>query len=259
MIRISGLHKHFGKNHVLRGIDVEIAKGEVFVIVGPSGSGKSTLLRCINFLEEHDAGEIAIDGEPMGWRLAPGGKRVRDKESNVSRLRSQVAMVFQQFNLFPHKTVLENVVEGPIVVKREPPGEAAERAAALLDRVGLSDKVDAYPSTLSGGQQQRAAIARALAMQPKAILFDEPTSALDPELVGEVLAVMKGLAHKGLTMVIVTHEMQFARDVGDRVMMMDAGQVVELAPAKSFFAAPRNPRTVDFLRRLQLRESSDAA
>ena len=194
MIRAVGLHKHFGAHHVLRGIDLDVARGEVVVVIGPSGSGKSTLLRCLNFLEEYQAGEVWFDGRLVGYRRLPNGGRVREREAVVAGLRAQMGMVFQSFNLFPHKTVLQNVTEGPIIVKRQRPEVAEELAVALLKKVGLDDKLGAYPSKLSGGQQQRAAIARALAMQPKAMLFDEPTSALDPELVGEVLDVMKKLA-----------------------------------------------------------------
>jgi polar amino acid transport system ATP-binding protein len=250
MIRVRNLHKHFGALHVLRGIDLKVERGEVFVIIGPSGSGKSTLLRCLNFLEEYDQGEVLFDGELVGYRKANGGKLVRDRAANIARVRTQMGMVFQSFNLFPHKTVLENVIEGPLIVQRRDRAEAIAAAADIIKKVGLDDKTHVYPSKLSGGQQQRAAIARALAMQPKAMLFDEPTSALDPELVGEVLAVMKTLAADGMTMVIVTHEMGFAREVADRVMMMDEGAVVELDTPERMFNAPAHPRTADFLRRV---------
>jgi polar amino acid transport system ATP-binding protein len=249
VIRVKGLHKHFGQLHVLRGIDLEIDRGEVLVIIGPSGSGKSTLLRCLNFLEEYDGGEVWFGDSLVGYRK-DGGRLVRDREANVAKVRAQMGMVFQSFNLFPHKTVLENVVEGPVIVQGLKLGDARARGLELLRKVGLVDKADVYPSRISGGQQQRAAIARALAMQPKAMLFDEPTSSLDPELVGEVLEVMKGLAAEGMTMVVVTHEMGFAREVADRVVMIDEGLVVEQAPPAEIFAAPRHPRTADFLRRV---------
>jgi polar amino acid transport system ATP-binding protein len=241
------LHKSFGANHVLRGIDLEVYRGEVLVIIGPSGSGKSTLLKCLNFLEEYEDGEVWFDGVLVGYRMTPGGRRVRERESVVSKVRAQMGTVFQNFNLFPHKTVLENVTEGPLVVKRQSQEEAKEIGVTLLKKVGLDDKLNAYPSKLSGGQQQRAAIARALAMQPKAMLFDEPTSALDPELVGEVLDVMKKLAAEGMTMVVVTHEMGFAREVGHRVVMMDEGLVVEVGPPDQLFKHPMQGRTAAFL------------
>jgi polar amino acid transport system ATP-binding protein len=249
MIRVRGLHKHFGANHVLRGIDLTIERGEVLVIIGPSGSGKSTLLRCLNFLEEYDGGEVWFGDSLVGYRRKPDGTLVRDRERSVARIRAQMGMVFQSFNLFPYKTVLENVIEGPVIVQRHAAAAARTLGLDLLRKVGLSDKADAYPSKISGGQQQRAAIARALAMQPKAMLFDEPTSALDPELVGEVLEVMQGLAAEGMTMVVVTHEMNFARDVADRVVVMDAGQIVEQGEAEEVLLAPKNPRTASFLSR----------
>jgi polar amino acid transport system ATP-binding protein len=239
MIAMRDIHKSFGDHHVIRGISAAVQKGEVVCVVGPSGSGKSTLLRCINGLEAHDAGEIVVDG------------RVVDRHArSIRAVRMDVAMVFQRFNLFPHRTALENVVEGPIFVKKEPRAQALERGRALLARVGLTEKADAYPARLSGGQQQRVAIARALAMQPKAILFDEPTSALDPELVGEVLAVMRALADDGMTMLVVTHEMGFAREVADRVIFIDDGVVVEEGSARSVLSNPEHPRTQDFLRRV---------
>jgi len=211
----------------------------VVCIIGPSGSGKSTLLRCINALETHDAGEIHVDG-----------RRVDRGHASIHAIRTQVAMVFQRFNLFPHRTALENVIEGPVYVKREPRAEALARGRALLDRVGLADKADARPAQLSGGQMQRVAIARALAMQPKAILFDEPTSALDPELVGEVLQAMRSLAEEGMTMLVVTHEMAFAREVADRVLFLDGGVIVEQGPARQLLTSPQHARTQDFLRRV---------
>ena len=239
MIELSGVHKSFGANHVIRGFSMAVSTGEVVCIVGPSGSGKSTILRCINGLESYDAGSIEVEGI-----------RVDRAARSITAVRTQVSMVFQRFNLFPHRTALENVAEGPIFVKREPRQEALDRGRALLARVGLEDKERAYPNQLSGGQQQRVAIARALAMQPKAILFDEPTSALDPELVGEVLGVMRSLADDGMTMVVVTHEMGFAREVADRVLFLDQGVVVEEGPAVDLLSNPRHPRTQDFLRRV---------
>jgi len=239
MIDIDGVTKSFGTNQVLKGITAGVDAGEVVCLIGPSGSGKSTILRCINGLEAYDGGSVSIDGAVVD----------RAKPSIVG-IRTAMAMVFQRFNLFPHRTALENVVEGPIFVKREPRAEALARGRDLLARVGLSDKVGAYPAQLSGGQMQRVAIARALAMQPKAILFDEPTSALDPELVGEVLAVMKSLAEDGMTMLVVTHEMGFAREVADRVLFLDGGVIVEQGPAREVLGAPSHPRTQDFLRRV---------
>jgi polar amino acid transport system ATP-binding protein len=249
-LRVRGLHKHFGSNHVLRGIDLTIERGEVLVIIGPSGSGKSTLLRCLNFLEEYDAGEVWFGDHLVGYRRNRAGKLVRDQERNVARVRAQMGMVFQSFNLFPYKTVLENVIEGPVIVQRQSPAAARADGLALLRKVGIADKADSYPSRISGGQQQRAAIARALAMKPQAMLFDEPTSSLDPELVGEVLDVMRALAAEGMTMVVVTHEMSFARDVADRVVMMDEGLLVEEGAPADIFRAPRQPRTAEFLRRV---------
>jgi polar amino acid transport system ATP-binding protein len=239
MIELEDVHKSFGRNEVIRGVTASIATGEVACIIGPSGSGKSTILRCINGLESYDRGEIRV-----------AGQKVDRKDRSITAVRTQVAMVFQRFNLFPHRTALENVVEGPIYVRREPTDEARRRGRALLSRVGLAEKENAFPAQLSGGQQQRVAIARALAMQPKAILFDEPTSSLDPELVGEVLAVMRDLAQDGMTMLVVTHEMHFARDVAHRVLFLDQGVIVEEGPAKSLLSAPQHPRTQDFLRRI---------
>jgi len=239
MIELREVHKSFGPVEVLKGITASVEKSEVVCIIGPSGSGKSTILRCINGLESYDAGAILVDGA-----------RVENNAPSIVAIRTRVSMVFQRFNLFPHRTALENVVEGPIYVKKEPRAEAFERGRALLARVGLAEKAAAYPAELSGGQQQRVAIARALAMQPKAILFDEPTSALDPELVGDVLGVMRGLADDGMTMVVVTHEMAFARDVADRVLFIDGGVIVEQGAAKSVLNQPQHPRTQDFLRRV---------
>ncbi len=235
IVQISGLHKHYGTFHALKGIDLSIAPGEVVVVVGPSGSGKSTLIRCINLLEDYQRGEVRVDGE----------KVVRGKA--LAKVRAEVGMVFQSFNLFPHLSALHNVALGPLRVRGMPRAHADERARALLVKVGLAEHCDKLPGQLSGGQQQRVAIARALAMEPKVLLFDEPTSALDPEMVGEVLAVMQALAHTGVTMVIVTHEMGFARRVADRVVFMEAGVVVEQAPPEQFFGAPREARTQAFL------------
>jgi ABC-type polar amino acid transport system ATPase subunit len=250
VIRVRGLQKRFGALHVLRGIDLTVERGKVLVIIGPSGSGKSTLLRCMNFLEEYDAGEVWFENLLVGYQKNDAGRLVRDREANIARVRAQMGMVFQSFNLFPHKTVLENVIEGPMIVQRRKLEEARTIGLELLDKVGLADKASVYPSRISGGQQQRAAIARALAMQPKAMLFDEPTSALDPELVGEVLDVIKRLAAEGMTMVVVTHEMSFAREVANRVFMMDEGTVVEEGPPGQIFGAPRQTRTAEFLRRV---------
>ncbi|MBK5072108.1 amino acid ABC transporter ATP-binding protein [Budviciaceae bacterium CWB-B4] len=236
MIKIRNLQKQFDKTHVLRGISCDIAANEVVCIIGPSGSGKSTFLRCMNALEEMSGGEITIDGY-----------EVHDRKTDLNKLRESVGMVFQRFNLFPHMTVLENLILAPMDVKKLSKSEAIKRAEQLLQKVGLIDKIDAYPSQLSGGQQQRVAIARALAMEPKVMLFDEPTSALDPELVGEVLAVMKALAHEGMTMVVVTHEMGFARDVADRVIFIDQGIIQEEDVPEKLFTAPSNDRTKAFL------------
>ncbi|HYB69325.1 MAG TPA: amino acid ABC transporter ATP-binding protein [Candidatus Bathyarchaeia archaeon] len=247
MIRVRNLHKYFGRLHVLRGVDLDVERGEVLVIIGPSGSGKSTLLKCINFLEDYQTGQVHIDDESVGYDFQPDGRRRRQRDRRISQIRAEMGMVFQDFNLFPHKSVLQNVMEGPTIVKREPAASVRELAVELLRKVGLADKVDAFPATLSGGQQQRAAIARALAMRPKVMLFDEPTSALDPELVGEVLDVMKALAADGMTMVVVTHEMGFAREVGHQVVMMDRGVVVETGPPRALFESPAQPRTAEFL------------
>jgi ABC-type polar amino acid transport system ATPase subunit len=250
ILRTSNLHKRFGDHEVLKGIDLEVKRGEVLVIIGPSGSGKSTLLRCLNFLEEYEDGEVLFDGRLVGYRRSRRGKLVKDSARNIAGVRKRMGMVFQAFNLFPHMTVLENVVEGPIIVQRIGRRDAERDARVLLERVGLGAKANEYPSKLSGGQQQRAGIARALALRPEVMLFDEPTSALDPELVGEVLEVMKSLAADGMTMVVVTHEMSFARDVADRVMVMDAGSIVEIGPPADIFSNPTQPRTVEFLRRV---------
>jgi polar amino acid transport system ATP-binding protein len=246
MVRAENVHKSFGHLDVLKGIDLAVRPGEVAVVIGPSGSGKSTFLRCINHLERINAGRIWVDGELIGYRQR-GDKLHELREKEVAAQRRSIGMVFQRFNLFPHKTVVENVIEAPCRVQRISKGEARERAAALLDRVGLADKVTAYPGQLSGGQQQRVAIARALAMQPKLMLFDEPTSALDPELVGEVLDVMKDLARTGMTMIVVTHEIGFAREVGDSLIFMDGGVVVEAGDPREVLANPKHARTQGFL------------
>jgi polar amino acid transport system ATP-binding protein len=249
MVRVQGVHKRYGRDEVLKSIDLDVAAGEVLCLIGPSGSGKSTLLRCINHLEKIDAGRIEVDGELVGYREK--GNRLHEmRERDVCRQRAAIGMVFQRFNLFSHMTVLENVTEAPMSVKGETRAAAVARGEALLGRVGLAEKAGAYPSRLSGGQQQRVAIARALAMQPKLMLFDEPTSALDPELVEEVLSVMKGLAEDGMTMIVVTHEMAFARDAGDRVAFMDGGVVVEAGPPDEVLVRPRHERTKAFLARV---------
>ncbi len=239
MIRMEGVHKSFGTNEVLKGIDANVEKGEVVCVVGPSGSGKSTILRCINGLETYQKGRITVNGQ-----------LVDSKSRTMPKLRTEVAMVFQRFNLFPHRSAIENVMEGPIYVKGESRSEAREHAQALLQSVGLAEKADAMPAQLSGGQQQRVAIARSLAMRPQAILFDVPTSALDPELVGDVLKVMIRLARQGMTMVVVTHEMGFAREVADRVVFIDQGVIVEQGKAADLLNNPQHPRTQDFLQRV---------
>lgn len=239
MIELQDVHKSYGSLEVIRGISFGVGRGEVVCIIGPSGSGKSTLLRCINGLEKYQKGVITVNGT----RVDAADKAIRD-------IRTRVSMVFQRFNLFPHRSALENVVEGPIYVKKQPPSQARERGRSLLARVGLGGREESYPNQLSGGQQQRVAIARALAMEPDAILFDEPTSSLDPELVGEVLGVMRQLANDGMTMVVVTHEMGFAREVADRVLFIDGGVVVEEGKAAAVLESPQHPRTLDFLRRV---------
>ncbi|MDX6198403.1 MAG: polar amino acid transport system ATP-binding protein [Actinomycetota bacterium] len=246
MVLAEKVHKYFGKLEVLRGIDLAVQPGEVCCLLGPSGSGKSTFLRCINHLEKITAGRLSVDGELVGYRQQ-GDKLYELREKETAAKRAEIGMVFQRFNLFPHMTALGNIAEAPIRVKGASKATAVDQARQLLDRVGLSDKVDAYPAQLSGGQQQRVAIARALAMQPKLMLFDEPTSALDPELVGEVLDVMRGLAQDGMTMVVVTHEMGFAREVGDTVVFMDGGVVVESGDPKSIINNPQEERTKAFL------------
>ncbi len=246
MIQLKGIHKRFDHLEVLKGVDLEIQEGEVVVIIGPSGSGKSTLLRCINCLEKIEAGEIRFNGQIVGMIPTEKGL-VEDRKEKIAKLRSSLGMVFQNFNLFPHLSALENVMEGPVTVKKMKRAEAEALSRNLLHKVGLADKVDVYPNQLSGGQKQRVAIARALAMQPKAMLFDEPTSALDPELVGGVLAVIKELAEEGMTMIVVTHEMGFAREVADRVVLMDEGQIVEIGTPEEIFSFPKHQRTIDFL------------
>ena len=247
LIQIRGVHKFFGDLHVLRGIDLDVANGEVCVIMGPSGSGKSTLLRCLNQLETISAGEIFIDGELLGYRKDPSTGVLYDlTDKQIASQRSQIGMVFQRFNLFPHMTAIENVMEGPIQVLGRPKAEVAREAQEYLELVGLGDRLNHYPSQLSGGQQQRVAIARALAMKPELMLFDEPTSALDPELVGEVLSVMQDLAKAGMTMVVVTHEVGFAREVADHVVFMDGGTIVEEGSPEDVIVNPQNPRTQEF-------------
>jgi L-cystine transport system ATP-binding protein len=242
MIQLTDISKSYGKNAVLKSIDLTVNKGEVVVILGPSGSGKTTLLRCVNYLEKPNGGEITIGD----YRLVC--KRATKKE--IHELRQRSAMVFQQYNLFKHKTAIENVMEGLVVVKKMPKAEARKKSIALLEKVGLADKLDAYPSQLSGGQQQRVGIARALALEPEVILFDEPTSALDPELVGEVLAVIRKIAKEGITMIVVTHEMGFARDVANHIVFMDEGVIVEQGPPSELFHHPREERTKQFLKRI---------
>ncbi|MEC0206775.1 amino acid ABC transporter ATP-binding protein [Paenibacillus lautus] len=242
MIQLTDISKSYGKNAVLKSIDLTVNKGEVVVILGPSGSGKTTLLRCVNYLEKPNGGEIAIGD----YRVQC--KRATKKE--IHELRQRSAMVFQQYNLFKHKTAIENVMEGLVVVKKMPKAEARQKSISLLEKVGLADKLDAYPSQLSGGQQQRVGIARALALEPEVILFDEPTSALDPELVGEVLAVIRKIAKEGITMIVVTHEMGFARDVANHVVFMDEGVIVEQGPPSELFHHPREERTKQFLKRI---------
>jgi len=236
VIHVNNLHKYFGDNEVLKGVNDHIKKGEVVVVIGPSGSGKSTFLRCLNLLEEPTNGEIIFEGQ-----------NITDKKTDINKMREKMGMVFQQFNLFPHKTVLENITIAPINVKKKSKAEAEKIAKNLLAKVGLLEKANAYPASLSGGQKQRIAIARALAMEPDVMLFDEPTSALDPEMVGEVLNVMKSLAKEGMTMIVVTHEMGFAKEVGDRILFMDGGNIVEQGTPEEIFTNPKNSRTIDFL------------
>jgi polar amino acid transport system ATP-binding protein len=249
MVKAEGVHKRFARLEVLKGVSLEVRLGEVVCMIGPSGSGKSTFLRCINHLEKIDAGRLWVDGRLVGYRQV-GDKIYELRDAEVCRERAQIGMVFQRFNLFGHMTALENVIEAPIRVKKLPRLEAIRRGEELLELVGLEGKLGTYPSQLSGGQQQRVAIARALAMQPKLMLFDEPTSALDPELVGEVLDVMRGLAADGMTMIVVTHEMGFAREAADRIVMMDDGRIIEEGAPDRFFAAPEQERTRLFLSKI---------
>ena len=246
MVKAENVHKSFGHVKVLKGIDLEVAPKDVFCLLGPSGSGKSTFLRCINHLENIDGGQLYVDGRLVGYRQH-GDKLYELREREVAAHRRDIGMVFQRFNLFPHMTALENVMEAPVRVKKEPKAVVRERALKLLDRVGLADKANSYPAQLSGGQQQRVAIARALCMNPKIMLFDEPTSALDPEMVKEVLDTMVELAHDGMTMLVVTHEMGFARQVANRIVFMDEGQIVEANVPEEFFAHPKHERTKLFL------------
>ena len=246
MVKAEQVYKSFGALDVLKGIDLEVARGEVMCLIGASGSGKSTFLRLINHLEKLDAGRLSVDGELVGYR-EQGNKLYELKDKEICSQRAQIGMVFQRFNLFPHLSVRDNITIGPVKVKGQSVSDARDRAAALLERVGLSEKIDAFPSQLSGGQQQRVAIARALAMDPKLMLFDEPTSALDPELVGEVLDVMRKLADEGMTMVVVTHEMGFAREVGDSLVFMDDGQIMEKGNPREILANPQNERLRSFL------------
>jgi polar amino acid transport system ATP-binding protein len=250
MVDARDVHKAFRHNEVLKGISLQVQRGEVVVLIGPSGSGKTTFLRCINHLEKINAGRIFIDGDLIGYREQPDGQLREDTEANIARMRAEIGMVFQRFNLFPHLTALQNVMEAPVQVRHLDKAQVEPRASALLAKVGLAEKADAYPNRLSGGQQQRVAIARALAMEPKLMLFDEATSALDPELVGEVLGVMRQLAQEGMTMVVVTHEMGFARDVADRAVFMDGGVIVEQGKPADIFSNPREERTKSFLRRI---------
>ena len=250
VIKAEDVHKRFHSLEVLKGINLTVDGGEVVVIMGPSGSGKSTFLRCLNHLEKINGGRIEINGHFIGYRQASDGRLIEESDRKVARQRAEIGMVFQRFNLFPHMTVIENVMEAPMLVKRLSRDAARERALQLLEQVGLPEKADAYPARLSGGQQQRVAIARALAMDPKVMLFDEPTSALDPELVGEVLDTMKTLARSGMTMVCVTHEVGFAREVADRAVLVDGGVIVEDCEPERFFSAPQHPRTQQFLSKL---------
>ncbi len=258
LVRAVNVHKSFHGNEVLKGIDLDVGRGEVVCLLGPSGSGKTTFLRCINQLETIDGGRIWVDGELVGY-ADRAGRLHRLSDKAIAAQRREIGMVFQRFNLFPHLTVLENVMEAPVKVKRQPKAQVETRAQELLARVGLADKPAAYPGQLSGGQQQRVAIARALAMSPKLMLFDEPTSALDPELVGEVLAVMRELAESGMTMIVVTHEMGFAHDVADHVVFMDRGVVVEQGPPEEVLDNPQHQRTRSFLRRVAAPDESAAA
>jgi ABC-type polar amino acid transport system ATPase subunit len=249
MLAMSGVVKRFGDNQVLRGVSLTVQRGETVVIIGPSGSGKTTLLRCVNLLEDYEQGTVTVDGAPVGYTLDRSGHRHRMSERDIAASRESIGIVFQSYNLFPHMTVLQNIVAAPVRVRGIPRPKAERRATDLLAMVGLSDKAGAYPARLSGGQQQRVAIARALAMDPKIMLFDEVTSALDPELVGEVLAAMQQLARDGMTMIVVTHEMSFARDVADRIVFMEGGVIVEEGTPDQLFFQPRTERVRQFLKR----------
>ena len=249
VVEATNVDKWYGKLHVLNDVSLTVKRQEVVVVLGPSGSGKTTFIRCVNHLEKIQGGRIFVNGHLIGYREV-NGKLVEDKEANIARQRQEIGMVFQRFNLFPHKTALENLIEAPTQVRGVPRDEALEMGRALLSRVGLAAKADSYPAQLSGGQQQRVAIARALAMKPALMLFDEPTSALDPEMIGEVLEVMKELAREGMTMIVVTHEMGFAREVADRVVMMDEGRVIEEGTPEHFFSNPSHERTQSFLAKI---------
>ena len=250
LLEIKDVHKRFERIEVLKGVDLDIGRGEAVAVIGASGSGKTTLLRCVNLLEEYEAGEIRLDGDPVGYRMR-NGRRIKLGEGEIARQRADIGMVFQSFNLFPHMTSLENLTLGLTRVRKLAPAEARERAGQWLERVGLADRAGHYPFQLSGGQQQRVAIARAVAMAPKLVLFDEVTSALDPELVGEVLAVMRDLAESGMTMMIVSHEIPFVRDVAHRVVFMDEGRIAEAGPPAEVLVSPQSPRLQSFLRRFQ--------
>jgi len=249
VVEATGVQKYFGRLHVLKGVTLSVRRRETVIVIGASGSGKTTFLRCINHLEKIQGGRIAVNGHLIGYREG-NGKLVEDRERNIAAQRQEIGMVFQRFNLFPHLTALENIMEAPVRVRRMPEGEARTTAEALLERVGLAFKRDAYPAQLSGGQQQRVAIARALAMKPALMLFDEPTSALDPEMIGEVLDVMEELAHEGMTMIVVSHEMGFAREAADRVAFMDDGVILEEGEPATLFENPQNPRTKEFLSKI---------
>jgi len=249
VLQATEVHKHFGRLHILRGVSLDVRPRETVCIIGVSGSGKTTFLRCINHLEKIDSGSIEVNGHPIGYRMRRG-RLIEDSERNIARQRTEIGFVFQRFNLFPHKTALQNVIEAPVRVRGVSKDQAIAEAETLLTRVGLADKKDVYPGKLSGGQQQRVAIARALAMKPALMLFDEPTSALDPEVTGEVLDVMEELAHEGTTMIVVTHEMGFAKRAADRVVMMDEGVIIEEGPPEHFFESPTHERTQAFLSKI---------
>jgi polar amino acid transport system ATP-binding protein len=249
VVEAAGVEKWFGRLHVLKGVSMTVKRQEVVVVIGASGSGKTTFIRCVNHLEKIQGGRIFVNGHLIGYREV-GGKLVEDREKNIAKQRQEIGMVFQRFNLFPHMTALQNITEAPLLVRKTPSAEAVEMGRALLARVGLSSKENVYPNQLSGGQQQRVAIARALAMKPALMLFDEPTSALDPEMIGEVLEVIKELAREGMTMIVVSHEMGFAREVADRVVMMDDGQIIEEGTPEHFFTNPTHERTKSFLSKI---------